>query len=164
MTQIEDLKTEIQQLKTQVSYLKKELEFYTKKDHETSKLSNWLSITHYDDGKYVVAGPVIKSSFEISLEDQTLAYKSQLDCAIEQAAFHTKELFIKTAIDWMKATEYPQTFGNINFYVSDSIPMDSVIIHPELKFVLDSFLITSGADVWDIESRLKRVVENVTNG
>ena len=160
MTQIKDLKDENRQLKAQVNALNKELEFYTKKDHETSKLSNWLSITHYDDGRYIVTGPIVKSSFKISTYDDTLSYKQILDSETEHAAFQTKQLFIKTAIDWMKTTEYPQTFGNINFYVSDLIPTDSVIIHPELKNVLDSFLITSGADAWDIESRLKRDMVN----
>ncbi|MFA7113795.1 MAG: hypothetical protein WC115_09645 [Sphaerochaeta sp.] len=160
MTRVKDLKTENHQLKTQVNDLKKELEFYTKKDHETSKLSNWLSITHYDDGRYIVTGPIVKSSFRVSTYDDALIYKQILDCEIEHAAFQTKQLFLKTAIDWMKTTEYPQTFGNINFYVSDLIPTDSVIIHPELKNVLDSFLITSGVDVWDIESRFKRDMVN----
>lgn len=155
---IKDLRSENCKLKQRVAALQKELEFHTKIDHETTKLSNWLSLTHYDDGRYIITGPIVKSSFNIYEEDLLFIHDSQVKCGIEQAAFQTKTLFVKNAIRWMTETEYPHVFGNINFFISDLIPVTSVIINPKLKFALESSVFTSGDGGLDIESKLKNIV------
>jgi len=155
MTRVKDIKAENHLLKTQVNDLKKELEFYTKKDHETFPLSQRLSITRWDDGSYMVAGPISKTRFR-------LGCKEELDYMIEWASFQTKELYIKNAFDWIIEEGNPSAFGDIKFYENSEISTDSIIIHPKLKFVLMSMLV-NGLDRRSIESRLKRVVENVNH-
>lgn len=156
MTRVKYIKTENHQLKAQVNDLKKELEFYTKKDHETFKLSQRLSITRWDDGQYMVAGPISKTLFRLNC-------KEELDYMIDWASVQTRELYIKNAMDWLIEESSPSMCGDIKFYEGDNLPMDTIIIHPKLKYTLMSMLVGGVLNWKSGEARLKRVGGDVNH-
>jgi cell division septum initiation protein DivIVA len=143
---------EIEKLKQENEKLKQRIESLEKKNYVSVDmgLSSHVGVIKYDDGTYKVFSKTSSKMFK---------GVPSVDAA-KSAEYEVKTAYIKEALDWIKESNERLEFGGLKFINEINLPVDTVIINPNLRFALELGVINNSQGKYDIERALDRIVSS----